>query len=61
MSKILVTGGLGLIGHHVVSKLEQLGHEVIVVDVKTTYGIIPQDELDYLILERQKKIKKSLM
>jgi nucleoside-diphosphate-sugar epimerase len=55
--KILVTGGLGLIGHHVVSKLENLGHEVIVVDTKTDYGIIPKDELDYLITERLKKIR----
>jgi nucleoside-diphosphate-sugar epimerase len=60
MSKILVTGGFGLIGHHVVSKLEQQGHDVIIVDNKTTYGIIPQDEIDYLMLERQKKIKKAL-
>ena len=32
---ILVTGGLGLIGHHVVDKLEKLGHLVSVVDTKT--------------------------
>jgi UDP-glucuronate 4-epimerase len=54
--KIMVTGGLGLIGHNVVSKLEQQGHDVIVTDTKTNYGIIPQDELDYLIAERRKKI-----
>jgi nucleoside-diphosphate-sugar epimerase len=53
---ILVTGGLGLIGHHVVSKLEQLGHKVVVADTRTNYGIIPQDEIDYLISERLKKI-----
>jgi len=56
MSNILVTGGLGLIGHNVVLKLKQLGHNVIVVDTKTNYGIIPQDELDYLMAERSKKI-----
>ena len=55
--KILVTGGLGLIGHHVVSKLELLGHDVIITDTRTTYGIIPQDEIDYLMSERLKKIK----
>lgn len=54
--KILVTGGLGLIGHNVVSKLEQMKHEVTVVDNKTTYGIIPTDELNYLMRERSKKI-----
>ena len=55
--KILVTGGLGLIGHNVVQILESLNHEVVVTDIRTTYGIIPQDEIDYLIGERLKKIK----
>ncbi len=53
---ILVTGGLGLIGHNVVSRLERLGHSVIITDTQTNYGLIPQDELDYLITERRKKI-----
>lgn len=61
MSKILVTGGLGLIGHHVVQLLENLGHDVIITDTQTNYGIIPQDEIDYLIKERKKKIKKALI
>jgi nucleoside-diphosphate-sugar epimerase len=55
--KILVTGGLGLIGHNVVSRLESLGHDVVITDTRTTYGIIPQDEIDYLMTERLKKIK----
>lgn len=59
--KILVTGGLGLIGHHVVVSLERLGHDVIVADTETTYGIIPQDELTYLMKERRKKIRKALI
>lgn len=54
--RILVTGGMGLIGHNVVSRLEDLDHEVLIVDNMTTYGIIPQDEIDYLIGERSKKI-----
>jgi len=60
MSKILVTGGLGLIGHNVVHKLENLGHDVIIVDNQTNYGIIPVDEIKYLMSQRIKKIKKSL-
>jgi nucleoside-diphosphate-sugar epimerase len=56
MTKILVTGGLGLIGHNVVSKLEELGHEVVITDTRTNYGIIPQAEIDYLMEERLKKI-----
>ena len=57
MAKILVTGGLGLIGHNVVARLEAKEHEVVVVDTRTTYGIIPQAELDYLMSERLKKIR----
>jgi UDP-glucose 4-epimerase len=53
---ILVTGGLGLIGHNVVARLERLGHSVIITDTQTNYGIVPQAELDYLIAERRKKI-----
>jgi UDP-glucose 4-epimerase len=58
--KILVTGGLGLIGHNVVHRLENLGHDVVIVDTQTNYGIIPVDEVKYLMKERYKKIKKSL-
>lgn len=54
--KILVTGGMGLIGHNVVATLQAKDHEVVIVDTKTTYGIIPQDEIDYLMAERMKKI-----
>lgn len=53
---ILVTGGLGLIGHNIVQKLTKLGHKVIVYDNCTNYGIIPQQEIDYLIAERKKLI-----
>jgi len=55
--RIVVTGGLGLIGHIVVKKLEQQGHEIAVVDTRTNYGIIPQNEINYLISERLKIIK----
>jgi UDP-glucose 4-epimerase len=55
--KILVTGGLGFIGHNVVALLESQGHDCVITDTQTTYGIVPQDELDYLIAERKKKIK----
>ena len=57
MTKFLVTGGMGLIGHNVVQRLEAREHEVVIVDIMTNYGIIPQDELEYLLDERGKKIK----
>lgn len=53
---ILVTGGLGLIGHNVVARLEQKEHDVTIADTRTNYGIIPQSEIDYLMVERLKKI-----
>ena len=55
--KILVTGGLGLIGHNIVQRLESRGHQVFITDIKTTYGLIPQAELDYLMAERRRKIQ----
>ena len=54
--KILVTGGMGLIGHNVVNKLQGKGHDVNIIDNCTNYGIIPEDELEYLMSERNKKI-----
>lgn len=53
---ILVTGGLGLIGHNVVKRLQDQGHVVSIIDNQTNYGIIPQDEIEYLVAERTKKI-----
>lgn len=55
--KFLVTGGLGFIGHNVVRVLESFRHECAIIDSKTTYGIIPQAELDELILERLCRIR----
>ena len=53
---ILVTGGLGLIGHNIVSRLQTIGHQVSIIDNKTNYGIIPQGEIDHLMSERENKI-----
>lgn len=57
--KILVTGGMGFIGHHVVAMLEQRGHEVIIIDNETTYGIIDPTELHRLMEERSQKISTT--
>ena len=54
--KILVTGGLGFIGHNVVALLERQGHTVVIIDNETDYGIIPAAELKYIIGERRLKI-----
>ena len=55
--KILVTGGLGFIGHNVVRVLESFRHECAIIDNKSDYGIVPENELDYLMLERLCRIK----
>jgi nucleoside-diphosphate-sugar epimerase len=54
--RILVTGGLGFIGHNVVAQLEDLGHDVEIVDNLTNYGIIPFAELTALVDERTSRI-----
>lgn len=56
--KILVTGGLGLIGHNVVQRLEH-EHDICITDTKTTYGLIPQVELDRIMPQRLAKIKNT--
>lgn len=57
--RILVTGGLGLIGHNVVKRLQDQGHQVSIMDTRTTYGIVPYDELCYLMDERTKHVDIS--
>lgn len=57
---ILVTGGCGLIGHNVVKRLEGLGHKISIVDTMTNYGIIPQNELDYLLRERMRGLQAPI-
>ena len=54
--KILVTGGLGLIGHNVVQRLVAERHEVFIIDNSTNYGIVPVNELAHLMNERRAKI-----
>jgi len=55
--RVLVTGGMGFIGHNVVAQLEDMGYDdITLVDNFTTYGIIPEDELTALMLERQSRI-----
>jgi UDP-glucose 4-epimerase len=49
---ILVTGGLGLIGHNVVKRLQAQGHTVSIIDTKTNYDISPQEEINHLIAQR---------
>jgi UDP-glucose 4-epimerase len=48
---------MGFIGHNVVSQLEDLGYDdITLVDNFTTYGVIPEPELNTLLLERQSQL-----
>jgi len=57
--RIFITGGLGLIGHNVVRRLLDLGHEISITDTQTNYGLVPQDELDYLMADRRNMINEA--
>ena len=58
--KVLITGGLGFIGHNVVRDLEKMGHECIIVDSKTNYGFIPTIEIAFLMKERIERIGSKI-
>jgi nucleoside-diphosphate-sugar epimerase len=49
---VLVTGGLGFIGYNVVVKLMNEGHKIAIIDNKTNYDMIDQEELDHIHKER---------
>lgn len=55
--RAFITGSAGFIGHNVVRILEQHGVECFGIDNRTNYGFVPQDELDYLLRERFKRIR----
>lgn len=57
--RAFITGSAGFIGHNVVRILEQHGVECFGVDNRTNYGFVPQDELDYLIRERCRRIRAT--
>jgi nucleoside-diphosphate-sugar epimerase len=59
--KFIVTGGAGFIGHNVVSILEAMGHQCIVIDNFTDYGFVPQDELAYLTNERLRRFNSPVI
>ena len=56
--RILVTGGVGFIGHGIVAKLERQGHDVCVLDNFTDYsGTVPAKEIAQLHTERLARIQ----
>ena len=59
--KILVTGGAGFIGCHVALKFEELGHEVIVQDNLTTYGVTTKKLINKLHTARLESFNGHLI
>jgi nucleoside-diphosphate-sugar epimerase len=57
--KVLVTGGVGFIGHNVVAQFEADGHEVCIIDNFTNYGIILESEIAKLHQARLSRIKTT--
>ena len=57
--RAFITGSAGFIGHNVVRLLERQGVECFGVDNRTNYGFVPQDELDYLLRERLRRIRST--
>ena len=57
--RAFITGGAGFIGHNVVRFLEQQGVECFGVDNRTNYGFVPQEELNYLVRERLRRIRST--
>lgn len=55
--KILVTGGIGFIGHNIVRDLESRGYTVCVIDNFTNYGLVPDGEISVLHQQRLDRIK----
>lgn len=58
--KILVTGGAGFIGHNLVNKLESLGHECLIFDNLTDYGLLSNEECTSLFRERFQHFKSPI-
>ena len=52
--RILVTGGEGFIGSHIVERLCELHHHVMTLDNHDTYGLLTNDELTNIHRWRQR-------
>jgi nucleoside-diphosphate-sugar epimerase len=61
MSKFLVTGGHGFIGHKVMQHLQERGEEVASIDVHNSYySFSPTEESQHLLDERLKLLKEHV-
>jgi len=51
-SRILITGGYGFIGHHLVKKLLKMGHKVTVIDDLSTGSISNLQPHERLLIKK---------
>ena len=58
--KILVTGGLGFIGHHLIKHLYNLGYQVTGIDNATDYGVCDSSTIKALISSRLESIPDDI-
>jgi nucleoside-diphosphate-sugar epimerase len=58
--KILITGGLGLIGHHLIKHLYDLGYQVTGIDNATDYGVCDSSTIKALISSRLESIPDDI-
>ena len=56
---ILLTGGLGFIGHNVAQQLELQGHDISIIDRQRYFTTIAEEVQHYLFAERAKKIRTT--
>jgi nucleoside-diphosphate-sugar epimerase len=56
--RVLITGGLGFIGHNLASKTQINGHTAVVLDNCTTYDVVPEHQLKTLLYHRKMLIPK---
>jgi nucleoside-diphosphate-sugar epimerase len=58
--RYIITGGAGFIGHNVVRKLEERGHECFIIDSNTNYGFVHKAELEYLTQARKQRMRSNI-
>lgn len=57
---ILITGGIGLIGHHLIKHLYDLGYQVTGIDNATDYGVCDSSTIKALISSRLESIPDDI-
>jgi len=58
--KILITGGLGFIGHHLIEHLYNLGYQAIGIDSATDYDVSDSSTIETLISSRLESIPDNI-